>query len=57
MKEVKAVIGGEGSGGVIVPKVVFGRDALTGTVIMLQHLLEFGGKMSEMKNLYRNILL
>ncbi|MFA7229157.1 MAG: phosphoglucosamine mutase [Melioribacteraceae bacterium] len=50
MKEVKAVIGGEGSGGVIVPKVVFGRDALTGTVIMLQHLLEFGGKMSELKN-------
>lgn len=49
MKEVKAVIGGEGSGGVIVPKVVFGRDALTGTVIMLQHLQEFGGKMSELK--------
>ncbi|MHB8929885.1 MAG: phosphoglucosamine mutase [Melioribacteraceae bacterium] len=49
MKEVKAVIGGEGSGGVILPKVVFGRDALTGTVIMLQHLLEFGGKMSELK--------
>jgi phosphomannomutase len=49
MKEVKAVIGGEGSGGVIVPKVVFGRDALSGTVIMLQHLLEFGGKMSELK--------
>lgn len=49
MKEVKAVIGGEGSGGVILPKVVFGRDALTGTVIMLQHLLEFNGKMSELK--------
>jgi phosphomannomutase len=49
MKEVKAVIGGEGSGGVILPKVVFGRDALTGTVIMLQHLLEFGGKISELK--------
>lgn len=49
MKEVKAVIGGEGSGGVILPKVVFGRDALIGTVIMLQHLLEFGGKMSELK--------
>ena len=49
MKEVKAIIGGEGSGGVIIPKVVFGRDALTGTVIMLQHLLEFGKKMSEMK--------
>lgn len=49
MKEVKAVIGGEGSGGVIVPKVNFGRDALVGTVIMLQHLLEFGGTMSELK--------
>lgn len=49
MKEVKAVIGGEGSGGVILPKAVFGRDSLTGTVIMLQHLLEFGGTMSEMK--------
>jgi phosphomannomutase len=49
MKEVKAVIGGEGSGGVILPKVVFGRDALTGTAIMLQHLLEFGGTMSELK--------
>jgi phosphomannomutase len=49
MKEVKAVIGGEGSGGVILPRVVFGRDALTGTVIMLQHLLEFRGKMSGLK--------
>ena len=49
MKEVKAVIGGEGSGGVILPKVVFGRDALTGTAIMLQHLLEFGGTMNELK--------
>jgi phosphomannomutase len=50
MKEVKAVIGGEGSGGVIYPKTVFGRDALTGTVLTLQHLLEFGGTMSELKN-------
>ncbi len=50
MKDVKAVIGGEGSGGVIIPKVNFGRDALVGTVLMLQHLLEFGGKMSELKN-------
>jgi phosphomannomutase len=50
MKEVNAVIGGEGSGGVIYPKVVFGRDALTGIAITLQHLLEFGGTMSELKN-------
>lgn len=49
MKEVDAVIGGEGSGGVIYPQVVFGRDALTGTAITLQHLLEFGGTMTELK--------
>lgn len=49
MKDVNAVIGGEGSGGVIYPELLFGRDALTGTVIMLQHLLEFGGTMGELK--------
>lgn len=49
MKEVKAIVGGEGSGGVIVPKVNFGRDALVGTLIMLQHLLEFDGTMSQLK--------
>lgn len=50
MKEVKAIIGGEGSGGVILPAVNFGRDALVGTIIMLQHLLEFNGTMSQLKN-------
>jgi phosphomannomutase len=49
MKEVNAIIGGEGSGGVIYPELLFGRDALAGTVIMLQHLLEFGGTMGELK--------
>jgi len=49
MKEVNAVIGGEGSGGVIVPALHYGRDALVGTVITLQHLLEFNGTMSELK--------
>lgn len=49
MKEVNAVIGGEGSGGVIYPELLFGRDALAGTVIMLQHLLEFGGTLGELK--------
>lgn len=57
MKGVKAVIGGEGSGGVILPKAVFGRDALTGTVIMLQHLLEFGGTMAELKNALPNYFI
>ncbi len=50
MKEVDAVIGGEGSGGVIYPAVHYGRDALVGTALTLQHLLEFGGTMSQLKN-------
>ncbi len=50
MKEVGAIIGGEGSGGVIFPEVHYGRDALVGTAITLMHLLEFGGTMTELKN-------
>ncbi|MCO6473381.1 MAG: phosphoglucosamine mutase [Melioribacteraceae bacterium] len=50
MKETQAVIGGEGSGGVIYPHSVFGRDALTGTVLFLQYLLESKISMSELKN-------
>ncbi len=49
MKEVNAVIGGEGSGGVIYPALHYGRDALVGTVIILQHLAEFSGTMTELK--------
>lgn len=50
MKEVKAIIGGEGSGGVIYPALHYGRDALVGIVITLQHLAEFKNKMSELKD-------
>jgi len=50
MKEVDAVIGGEGSGGVIYPALHYGRDALVGTVIILQHLVEFGGTITKLKN-------
>lgn len=50
MKAVGAVVGGEGSGGVILPEVHYGRDALVGVVIALQHLLEFGGTLSELKD-------
>lgn len=49
MKEVGAIIGGEGSGGVIYPALHYGRDALVGIAITLQHLLEFGKSISEMK--------
>ena len=38
MKEVDAVLGGEGNGGVILPDLHHGRDALAGTALILQHL-------------------
>lgn len=38
MKEVNAVIGGEGNGGVIYPESHYGRDALVGVAIFLSHL-------------------
>jgi phosphomannomutase len=50
MKETKAIIGGEGSGGVILPDVHYGRDSLVGIALILQNLVEFGGKISEFKD-------
>jgi len=40
MREVNAVIGGEGNGGVILPDVHLGRDSLVGTALVLQLLAE-----------------
>lgn len=49
MKEVDAVIGGEGSGGVIYPELHYGRDALVGAVLTLEHLAQQNKKLSEIK--------
>lgn len=49
MKETGAIIGGEGSGGVIYPTLHYGRDSLVGVAITLQHLVEFGGTITELK--------
>jgi phosphomannomutase len=49
MKEIGAVVGGEGSGGVILRRVHLGRDALVGIVLTLQHLAESEGSMSALK--------
>ncbi len=38
MKEQKAVIGGEGNGGIIYPELHYGRDALVGIALFLTHL-------------------
>lgn len=47
MQEVNAIVGGEGSGGVILPLVHTGRDSLVGTALALSALAEFGGPISE----------
>jgi len=40
MREVGAMLGGEGNGGVILPDLHYGRDALVGTAMILQHLAD-----------------
>jgi len=52
MHEVKALIGGEGNGGVIYPAIHSGRDAMVGTAIFLTLLAEKKCKATELKNSY-----
>lgn len=49
MKEVGAVIGGEGNGGVIYPESHYGRDALVGIALFLSSLAQKGCKASELR--------
>ena len=48
MLEKDAVIGGEGNGGVIDPRVHHGRDALTGAALILQYMLETGKTIGQL---------
>jgi phosphomannomutase len=48
LREAGAVIGGEGNGGVILPDVHLGRDAMVGVAMTLQHLADFSGPLSEL---------
>lgn len=48
MKEVGAIIGGEGSGGVILPSAHYGRDSLVGIVLVLSLMAETGKTLSEL---------
>jgi len=52
MKETKAVIGGEGNGGIIVPDFHYGRDALIGIALFLTHLAKSKMKASELRKSY-----
>jgi phosphomannomutase len=52
MKEMQAVIGGEGNGGVIYPESHYGRDALVGIALFLTHLAKTNKRASELRASY-----
>ena len=52
MKAVKAVIGGEGNGGIIVPDLHYGRDALIGIGLFLTHLANSKKSARQLRNTY-----
>jgi phosphomannomutase len=52
MKENNAVIGGEGNGGIIVPDLHYGRDALIGIALFLSHLARSKKSTKQLRNTY-----
>jgi phosphomannomutase len=52
MKEIHAVIGGEGNGGIIYPELHYGRDSLVGIALFLSHLAHKKIKVSELRDSY-----
>lgn len=57
MKEVNAVIGGEGNGGVIYPELHYGRDALVGIALILTYLAKRNIKLSQLRAEYSNYFI
>ena len=52
MKEKNAVIGGEGNGGIILPELHYGRDALVGIALFLTHLSKLNISCSQLRSTY-----
>ncbi len=52
MKEVHAVIGGEGNGGIILPDLHYGRDALVGIALFLTHLAKSQKSIKQLRRTY-----
>ena len=52
MKAVDAAIGGEGNGGIIDPKLHYGRDSLIGLALVLSHLATSGKTINELRDGY-----
>jgi phosphomannomutase len=57
MKEVNAVIGGEGNGGIIVPDLHYGRDALIGIALFLSQLAEGKKSVRQLRNTYPDYVM
>lgn len=57
MKQKKAVIGGEGNGGVIYPALHYGRDALVGIALFLTFVAKSGMKCSTLRDKYPDFYL
>ncbi|MEO6346906.1 MAG: phosphoglucosamine mutase [Aquaticitalea sp.] len=57
MKKNKAIIGGEGNGGIIYPELHYGRDALVGIALFLSLLAEKNIKTSELRASYPNYFM
>ena len=57
MKAVNAVIGGEGNGGIIVPDLHYGRDALIGIALFLSHLAKEKKTVRQLRNSYPNYFI
>jgi phosphomannomutase len=57
MKAEKAVIGGEGNGGVIYPDLHYGRDSLVGIALFLSHLARKKMRISELRDSYPKYII
>ena len=57
MQEKNAVIGGEGNGGIILPDLHYGRDALVGIALFLSHLAKLELSCSELRLTYPNYFM
>ena len=57
MKEIGAVIGGEGNGGIIYPELHYGRDSLVGIALFLSHLAHKKSSMTALRASYPNYVI
>ncbi|RAP32242.1 phosphoglucosamine mutase [Candidatus Marinamargulisbacteria bacterium SCGC AG-410-N11] len=57
LRENQATVGGEGNGGVIYPRVGWGRDSLVGIVVALKHLAESNCPVSEVVSTYPSYIM